>query len=462
MNNIPNSPEAEQDVIGALLKDSQKQECRELLDNLSGTDFYSSSHGYIFDCIKNMAEDKKAVSLITVSEQLEKRDQLEYCGGFIYLAEAQKNFISFTALPGSVRIIQELKESRDLLLLGENIKEAVESKMCNSEILSNVGDSLKNISTNLSGRELEHIKESTNGWFDLLERREKAGGGIVGVSTGFEQLDQALGGFDEESLIVVGGAPSMGKTLFTQALSINVGVDQKQNTMFFSMEMSERQLYERFISGLSNVAPSALRLARFTKEQLGRIEAAVSTLDRSKIYQTDEQGLSISQIRSKVRRHKEKHGDLKMIVIDYLGLMKLDKADRHDIAVGNATRGLKELAKEVKTPIVLIAQANRTTSRPNMRSLKDSSCIEADADVVMFVHRHEILEPETELKGVTELIIAKDRHNDGNGTIYMEKVNGGFRELSVEQAAMMVQREENRLNPPKDEGSSRGYKKQSK
>lgn len=458
MNSIPNSPEAEQDIIGALLKDSQKQECRELLDELSSDDFYNSSYGFVFSCVKNMTEQKVTVSLITVSERLEKLGQLDYCGGFVHLAQMQKNFISFTALPGSVRIIQELKESRDLLALGDNIKEAVESKMCNSEILSNIDCSLKNISTNLSGRELEHIKESTNDWFDLLERREQAGGGIVGVSTGFEQLDQALGGFDEESLIVVGGAPSMGKTLFTQALTVNVGIDQNQNTMFFSMEMSGRQLFERFVSGLSNVAPSALRLARFNKEQLGRISEAVSTLERSKIYQTDEQGLSVAQIRSKVRRHKEKHGDLKMIVIDYLGLMKLDKADRHDIAVGNITRELKELAKEVKTPIVLIAQANRTTSRPNMRSLKDSSCIEADADVVMFVHRHEILEPETELKGVTELIIAKDRHNDGNGTIYMEKVNGGFRELSVEQAAMMVQREENRLNPPK-EGKTRGYKK---
>jgi len=458
MNNIPNSPEAEQDVIGALLKDSQKSECRELLDDLCKDDFYSSAHGYTFDCIKHMVESKKQISLITVSDELERLGQLDYCGGFVYLAGMQKNFISFTALPGSVRIIKELKESRDLLALGENIQEAVNNKMNSNEILSNIDDSLKNISVNLSGRELEHIKESTNSWFDLLERREKSGGGIVGVSTGFEQLDQALGGFDEESLIVVGGAPSMGKTLFTQALTVNVGVDQNQNTMFFSMEMSGRQLYERFVSSLSNVSPKALRLARFNKEQLGRISNAVSTLDRSKIYQTDEQGLSVAQIRSKVRRHKEKHGDLKMIVIDYLGLMKLDKADRHDIAVGNITRGLKELAKEVKTPIVLIAQANRTSSRPNMRSLKDSSCIEADADVVMFVHRHEILEPDTELKGVTELIIAKDRHNDGNGTIYMEKVNGGFIELSTEQAAMMVQREENRLNPPREE-RQKGYKK---
>ena len=459
MNNTLNSEQAESDVIGGLLQDIQRQECREILDTLQSDSFYSSSLQCVFECIKTLTESKNNVSLVTVSDALEKTGQLDFCGGFINLAQMQKGFISFSTLTGSCRIILELKQARDILNLSQNINKAVNDRMGNDEILDNIDNSIKDISVNLNGRELNHIKETTNEWFDLLERRESAGGGIVGVSTGFEQLDQALGGFDEESLIVVGGAPSMGKTLFTQALSINVGVDQKQNTMFFSMEMSARQLFERFVSGLSNVPPSVLRLARFSEEELGRISNAISTLESSNIYYTDEQGLSVAQIRSKVRKHKAKHGELKMIVVDYLGLIKLGKADRHDIAIGNITRSLKELAKEIKTPIVLVAQANRTNARPNMRNLKDSSCIEADADVVMFVHRHEILEPETELKGITELIIAKDRHNDGNGTIYMEKVNGGFRELSVEQAAVMVQREENRLNPPQEERKKKGYSK---
>ena len=458
MNNIPHSVEAEQDVIGALLKDANMQVCREMLDTLSSEDFYISSHAHLYDCIKTMSEHKKEISIITVENELEKSGKLDFCGGFIYLANLQKNFISFATITGSQKIIQEFRETRDLLFLSSQINESVEQRLNNQEIINNIDDNLKRISSNLNGRDLEHIKYATNDWFDLLERREKAGGGIVGVSTGFEQLDMALGGFDEESLIVVAGAPSMGKTLFTQSLSVNVGVDQKENVMFFSMEMSARQLFERFISSLSNVSPSSLRLARFTDEQNGKIFNAVNLLRDSGIYFTDEQGISVAQIRSKARKHKAKYGNVKMIVIDYLGLIKLEKADRHDIAIGNVTRSLKELAKEIKCPIVLIAQANRANTRPNMRNLKDSSCIEADADVIMFVHRQEILEPETELKGITELIIAKDRHNDGNGTIYLEKINGGFKELTKEQAAMKAHLEETRLNPPKKEREERGFR----
>jgi replicative DNA helicase len=249
----------------------------------------------------------------------------------------------------------------------------------------------------------------------------------------------------------------MGKTLFCQALTTNVAIDQGKNVMFFSMEMSARSLYERFISALSRVPPHKLKKAIFSNEDYGRITQAVQTLEASGLYFTEEANLSLGQIKSKVRAQKNKLNSVDMIIIDYLGLMQTEKAERHDIAIGNITRGLKELAKEVKAPIVLIAQANRANTRPNMRNLKDSSCIEADADVVMFVHRQEVLEPDTELKGLTEIIIAKDRHNDGNGTIYMEKVNGGFVELSQEQAAHIVHNEEMRASEAKSQ--KRGYQK---
>jgi replicative DNA helicase len=251
----------------------------------------------------------------------------------------------------------------------------------------------------------------------------------------------------------------MGKTLFTQAISQNIGVDQGKGVMFFSMEMSANELYERFVSGLSNVKADELRRAKFSNESLGRIHNAVTQIDRSNIYFTEEPTQSLGQIRAKARKHKNKHPDLSLIIIDYLGLMELDKADRHDIAVGKVTKGLKQLAKEIKVPVMLICQANRDldkAKRPSMSNLKDSSSIEADADVIMFVHRQEVIEPETELKGVTEIIIAKDRHNNGNGTVYMEKLNGTFRELSAEAMGMLENREQERLNPPKE---TRGYKR---
>jgi len=225
--------------------------------------------------------------------------------------------------------------------------------------------------------------------------------------------------------------------------------------MFFSMEMSENSLFERFVSGIGNIRPDKLKSARLDASELGRIDNAVRLLRTSGLYLTDEPKQSVGQIRSKVRRHKMKHPDLSAIFIDYLGLMKLGKADRHDIAIGNVTRDLKELSKEMKVPIFLCVQSRRPQTpkdRPNMSSLKDSSCIEADADIIMFVHRPEILEPETSLKGVTELIIAKDRHNDGNGTIYLEKVNGSFNTLSADVVGRMQHEEELRNNPKRQRG----------
>lgn len=441
-----NNKEFERQILGALISDCGHQSSRELLDTVSPEDFYFGVHRQIFTIIKKMAENKKDVNIATIDHELSIIGTNEY----LFIAELQRGFISQSALPGYISEIQSCRTIRDLQYLSQSINEMIRNNDTTDDIVSIIEERVKMATTSSSGRDLQHIKYATGDWLDLLERRENAGGGILGVKTGIEPLDEALSGFDEESLIVVAGLPSMGKTLFTQTLALNIGVDQKLDSIFFSMEMSANQLYERFITGLANISPDKIRKAKFNAEDNGRIARAVELIESGGIYFSDEAGLSVEQIRAKVRKHKTIRPDTKLIIVDYLGLMTLPSADRHDIAIGTVTRTLKELAKEVKIPIVLIAQANRASTkakRPNMTNLKDSSCIEADADVIMFVHRHEILDPDTELKGITELIIAKDRHNDGNGTIYMEKINGGFRPLTDEQAAMIVHKEEQRLNP---------------
>ncbi len=180
-------------------------------------------------------------------------------------------------------------------------------------------------------------------------------------------------------------------------------------------------------------------------------------LNDSNIYVDSDPRLSVAQIRARVRRQIAKKGQQALIVIDYLGLMQLPKADRHDLAIADTTSSLKNLAKEIQTPILLLVQANRAADhaeRPSMSNIKDSSAIEADADVVLFVHREEVANPDTELKGVTELIIAKDRHNDGNGTVYLCKHNGGFKPMCQQSVAEAFHAEEQRKQPQKKQ---RGY-----
>ena len=442
--------EVEQQVLGLLIKDPTHSNSRETLDSLDVNDFYTRSHRGIFKTIKLMSEAKKEISLSLIEDSMETIG-FDY-GGFIYLAELMRGAIGIANMGAYATLVKKCARSRDLVSVLQNANGMIEQKTEVTEVIEHLDNELKNISLHSSGKDLRHIRDLEGDFLDELDKRAARGGLIAGLSTGIDELDQKVNGIGDECLVVIAGSPSMGKTLFCQTIATSVAIDQKKNVMFFSMEMSENQVFERFVSGVGNVAPDKLKSARLDNEDFGRITDAVVELRASGLYITDEPKQSVGQIRAKVRRHKIKHPDLSAIFIDYLGLMKLGKADRHDIAIGNITRDLKELAKEMKVPVFLCVQSKRPQSvkdKPNMSSLKDSSCIEADADLIMFVHRQEIVEPETSLKGVTELIIAKDRHNDGNGTIYLEKCNGKFLALSMEAVARIQHDEESKSAPVK-------------
>ncbi len=447
-----NNEEMESAVIASLISDSNCQESREALDTISEDDFSTMKNKYLFRVIKRMSEIKIPIDELSLSEKLDEIGKLDSVGGFYYISDLSKKFVSKAMLSIHVKSLRELKIKRDLVSLSKSLNDMVMSKEKNQDIINKMEESLRDISLLTGGTELQHIKEACSGWFDELEKRVQSGGGVTGLRTGFDLLDERLGGIGDESLITVVGRPSHGKTLWTQAISQNVGVNQNKGVMFFSMEMASHELYERFISGVSNANYSKIRTGMIDKETEARISSGVNLIDNSNIYFTADPTQSLGQIRAKARKHKTKHPDLSMIVIDYLGMMELEKSDRHDIAIGKVTRGLKQLAKEIKVPIFLIAQANRNVDkgvRPTMSDIKDSSSIEADSDVVIFVNRPEVADPETELKGVTEIIVAKDRHNGGNGTIYMEKVNGQFVELNNERMGFLQAREDERVNPPK-------------
>lgn len=437
-------------VLSSLIKDPNCQTSRELFDVVSENDFNSLENRYIFKFIRRMSEKNMDIDVLTLAEKLNEAGKLDVIGGFDYLNSISSTHSGSHAVMGHAKHLKSLRVRRELISLSEKMNSMIYDKIDSDSVISEVEDALRNISIDNSGREAEHIKLACNDWFDELEKREEAGGGIAGLSTGFDKLDESIGGVGSESLVTVVGRPSHGKTLFTQAISQNVGVDQGKGVLFFSMEMSKHEIYERFISGVSNAPAHELRTAKFSPETMGRIETGIATLQDSNIYQICEPTQSLGQIRSKARKHKIKHDDLSLIVIDYLDFIELEEASRHDIAIGKVTRGLKQLAKEIKVPIMLICQASRNldkSNRPTMSDIKNSSSIEADSDLVMFVHRQEVADPETYLKGVTEIIIAKDRHNGFNGTIYMEKKNGNYIEMNDNEIANLKHQEEQRNAP---------------
>ena len=427
----------EQAVLSALISKSNEQQSKEVIDECHESDFYDQRNKLIFRYVRRMVEKNIPIDSLSLTEKLSESGKLEAVGGYGYVSSLAQVQFSLYTLTNHAKTLSDLRLKRDLLELSFKLNGMIESKEQNEDIINSIEEDLKDLSLKTGGTEIKHIREASGEWLDELQRREDSGGSILGLRTGFDQLDERLCGIGKESLVTIVGRPSHGKTLFTQAICQNVGLDQNKDTLFFSMEMSGNEVYERFVSGIGNVLPEELRTARFSSEGLGRVERAVHTLDNSRIHYTDNSTQTLGQIRSRVRKFKNKNPALSLVVIDYLGLMELPIADRHDIAIGKVTKGLKQLAKELKVPVILICQAGRgldKTNRPTMSDIKDSSSIEADSDVVIFVHRQEIADPDTPLKGITEIIIAKDRHNNGNGTVYMQKINGSFKELSSEEA----------------------------
>ena len=449
-----NNTKLERALLGGIISDTNSQQSRELLDEVSETDFTELKNKYIFRFIKRMVENNLPVDSLSLAEKLDESNKLDSVGGFNYISSLSGSFDSKATLKSHAKKLSDLRIKRDLANVSNKLISMINDKQNNLDIIAEIEGDLREISLGVCGTDMEHIKLACGDWLDEMDKRVERGGGLNGLSTGFDELDNRLGGLGDESLITVVGRPSHGKTLWAQAISQNVGVKQKKGVLFFSMEMSKLELYERFISGVSNANPNKLRTARLDAETSGRIEQGVNILQDSEIYYTCEPTQSLGQIRAKSRRHKNKHENLSLIVIDYLGFIELEAASRHDIAIGKVTKGLKQLAKEIKVPIMLICQASRNLDKvtsPTMSDIKDSSSIEADSDVVIFVNRPEVANPDTELKGVTEIIIAKDRHNNGNGTIYMEKINGTFIELSNEAMGILSEREAKR-NSPQERG----------
>lgn len=445
--------EYELGLLGDLLKDAEHSTSREALDSLSDNDFSEPVHQAIFDVIKQMSSAKEAIGVSTVSDKLDRLG-LDYPGlGWLY--ELSKNSFTRGLTASYVTGIKDAATLRDLLAAMNAANNLIGGVTPSVEIIEQLSNELTDISTSSAGKDVLHISDISEQWIDQLEINCQSPGSITGVATGIPEIDNQTYGFDRNGLIVIAGLPSMGKTLFAQEIMAHLSIEKGLNTMFFSMEMTKKQVMDRYVSMIGNIDHMKMKSGNLDNADWGRISEAVSRIKNSGLHVSDESSLSVGQIRAQARRHKAKHGHIEVIMIDYLGLMNHGKADREDIALGNTTRGLKELSKELNCPVVILAQANRGsyTGRPNMSNLKGSSCIEADADLVMFVHREEVIDHDTCLKGITEIITAKDRHGSSNGTVHLSRPNGRYVGLSAEQAGQMVLDEENRLNPPKKKKS---------
>jgi replicative DNA helicase len=416
----PNSMEAEQSVLGAMLLD--KEAVSVSTEFISGEDFYREAHKEIFDAIVELFDRGQPVDLITLPEKLKVRNTLEAVGGITYLTNLMSIVPSTHNVGHYAKIIEEKSLLRKLIRASNEIMgKSYEAREEVIGVLEMAEKSIFDISLNRSTQGFVHIKKILNTNFDKIEELYLNKGRITGVSTGFDDLDEMLSGLQKSDLVLVAARPSMGKTSFILNMVQQAGIRDKVATAIFSLEMSKEQLTQRILCAEALIDSHRLRTGDITEDEWIKLARAMGPLSEAPIFVDDTPSISMSEMRAKCRKLKIEH-NLGLILIDYLQLMSGNgKYDSRQQEISDISRSLKGLAKELGIPIVACAQLSRAPEmradhHPIMSDLRESGAIEQDADVIMFLYRDEYYHPDTEKKNIGEVIISKQR-NGPTGTI---------------------------------------------
>ncbi|MFZ1344878.1 replicative DNA helicase [Thiothrix eikelboomii] len=414
----PHSIEAEQSVLGGLMLDNEAWMV--IGDKLSETDFYRQDHRLIFRAIAYLASQQKPLDIITLSEWLKENRSLDDAGGLAYLATMAKDTPSAANIAAYADIVREKSILRQLISVGTEITdsgyntEGRDSRELLDQAERKVFEIAEHGARNTkSFRDLKSLMKAT---LENIEILSKLNSTITGVSTGYTDLDEMTSGLQKGDLVIVAGRPSMGKTTFSMNIAEYAAAHKKLPVAVFSMEMPAEQLTLRLLSSMGRVDQHRLRTGQLTDEDWPRIATAVKIFADVPMFIDDSPALSPNEVRARSRRLVREHGQLGLIVLDYLQLMQgSGKSENRTNEVSEISRSLKALAKELSTPIIVLSQLNRSleqrpNKRPVMSDLRESGAIEQDADVIMFVYRDEVYHPDSAEKGSAEIIIAKQRN----------------------------------------------------
>ncbi|WP_182056537.1 replicative DNA helicase [Pantoea sp. ME81] len=416
----------EQSVIGSMLLAASNEELQDsamdAIENLVADDFTSSSHRLVIGAIKRLHFSGAKIDLLTLTAEMEQAGEIEMAGGFSYLAEITKNTPSARNLGAYTAKLKELTLGRK----AQATLNAGISKLQDPGVVPLV-DIIGGIQSEIGAIETQqesgtrHIMDGIN--ISISEIESIINGDIWKHRTqlGMKTIDEAFGGFNNTDFIVVGGRPGMGKTMFSTTVTECVALHSKKPVLFFSLEMPIEQISQRI----------AYHRARISKEQLlneenksacdtawAKLSMSLKEFQGAPIHINDKTALSVHQIRSEARRMHKQTGGLGVIIVDYLQKMKMTNPENMNQSVGEIATGLKNLAKELRCPVIALAQLNRNleqraNKRPVNSDLRESGVIEQEADVIFMVYRDDKYNPQTEFKGITEIICTKSRHVPG-------------------------------------------------
>lgn len=391
----PQNIEAEQSLLGALLID--KESIVRIAEALRPAHFYrSEQHGRIYQAILDLFEKREPIDLVTITEKLKQNEALDIIGGPAYLTNLVNIVPTSAHIESYARIIREHAVRRNLIAECTKLIEAAYDESTTVEsLLDNAEQSVFAISQQNVKRDFVPLKDLLTTSFDRLDELQKNSGKLRGVPTGFKDLDSKLAGFQESNLIIFAARPGQGKTSFVLNIAEHVAVKCNMPVGIFSLEMSQEELVDRIIVSKAEIDSWRLKTGKLDDADFDKISHAYGELAEAPLFIDDTPGLSLAEIRTKARRLQMEHG-LKLLIVDYLQLIRGSgrSADNRVQEVSEISQGLKNLARELKIPVLAVSQLSRAveqrgTRRPQLADLRESGAIEQDADAVMFIYRED-------------------------------------------------------------------------
>ena len=417
----PQAVELEEAVLGAIML--EKDAVLSVLSILKRESFYKETHQKIYQTIVDLSSNEKAIDILTVTEELKRRKELDEIGGPLYITQLTGKVASAAHLEFHARIIQQKYIQRELIRVSSSIqKMAFDETMDVNDLLDHAESELFEIAEGNIKQETSKINVLIKEALDQIQMAAKREDHLSGVPSGFTKLDRFTSGWQNSDLIIIAGRPSMGKTAFVLTMARNIAVDHKRPVAFFSLEMESTQLVTRLIVSETELPSNRIRNGRLEEYEWKQLEYKIKTLIDAPLYIDDTPAISVFELRAKCRRLKVQY-DVQLIIIDYLQLMtsSTDIKGSREQEVSTISRALKSIAKELNVPIIALSQLNRSielrsgNKRPQLSDLRESGALEQDADLVLFIHRpekYDIFEDEkgNSLVGLAEIILAKHRN----------------------------------------------------
>ncbi len=411
----PQNIDAEKSLLGAVLIDEET--LSDISEHVTAKDFYEKRHAIIYEGMMSLYEKHKPVDLLTLTEELKRKKNIDTVGGSAYLTELT-NYVptSAHAEAYSELVAQKAVRRRLIRASGEISELGYDEETTTQELLEKAEAELFSVSDQSLKQDLVSIESILTESFDRMEELHRNKGALRGVRTGYKDLDNMTAGLQRSDLIILAARPAMGKTTLVTNLAYNVATIAKQPVLFFSLEMSKEQLVDRMLADASGVDAWNIRTGNLSDDDFGKLSEAMGELAEAPIFIDDTPGLSVLEMRTKARRANHEH-PLGLVIVDYLQLMQGSSGNSNNRVqeVSEISRGLKLIARELNVPVIALSQLSRSVESrspqiPQLADLRESGSIEQDADIVMFIYREAYYNPETERENITDLIIAKHRN----------------------------------------------------